>query len=237
MQRRAVAFSERREGCRRRQDGHQARSGAGLRWAVAIREDRQKGAPQCEFGGAVEQDGAIGQVGDGRHVTALPDTAGNGALGMEAGVEGRRAAVVTGGGDIGAVGVAAAERAGAMPGGQGDGLVEEEELGVVAGRHHLPVPVLVGERADDPGLVLPARRAEAAVRVVQDAAVAHEEPACGVGNDLARGEDAVLEGHGGFRLVWKRLGEVLSALDSKLRYLLFPTLRLSCFNDEIGFIA
>mgnify|MGYP000140316015 CR=1 FL=1 len=39
---------------------------------------------------------------------------------------------------------------------------------------------------------------EAAVGAVQDAAVAHEEPACGVGDDVTRGEDAVLEGHGVF---------------------------------------
>ena len=237
MEFRPVAVGEGADGRGRGKECDLPGCGTRLGRAVAVGPDRPKAVAQHKLGGSVEQDCAIGERVDRGHVAALFETAGDGALGMEAGVKRGGGSILTCCRGIGAIGVAAAERAGAVPCRKGHGLVEEEELGISAGRHHLSVPVLVGERADDPGPVLPARRAEAAVGAVQDAAVAHEEPARGVGNDLTGGEDTVLERHGGFRLVWKRLGEVLSALDSKLRYLLFPTLRLSCFHDEIGFIA
>ena len=49
--------------------------------------------------------------------------------------------------------------------------------------------------AADPVVVPPASGAEPALRIVQDAPIAHQRPAPGLGGDFAGGGDAVLEGH------------------------------------------
>ena len=84
--------------------------------------------------------------------------------------------------------------AGAMPGRQSRGLVKEEQLGVMAGGHDGAVPVLEGEKADDPA---PAqeRAGDAAVIVMQTTPVAHQRPACGGGDESAKGGYAILSWH------------------------------------------
>ena len=55
--------------------------------------------------------------------------------------------------------------AGAMPGRQGRGFVKEKQLGVVAGGHDGAIPVLEGEKTDDPTMA-PKRAADPAVIVM-----------------------------------------------------------------------
>jgi len=88
-----------------------------------------------------------------------------------------------------------AERARAMSGGKGGGLVEEEELREPAGLEQgTTLPAAEPELARDPpaaGVAAPDR----SVLVVEAAAVAVDEPARGVGDELAEGSDAVLQRH------------------------------------------
>jgi hypothetical protein len=80
---------------------------------------------------------------------------------------------------------------GAVAGGEGGGLVPEEELGVVAGLHEWAAAALELEAAVDPaldGVVA----ADVALVVVEVAAVAEEVTAGGMGDELAEGRDAVL---------------------------------------------
>ena len=87
---------------------------------------------------------------------------------------------------------AAALGARAMPGGERDGLVGEEQLRPAMGSHDLAVPALEAQHAGDPGVVFPPAPAELAMLVVQDAAVAHQRPAKRLRHDLTRRQDAVL---------------------------------------------
>ena len=83
-----------------------------------------------------------------------------------------------------------------MAGGEGGRLVEEEELGELPGcMSVVAVPALELETAADPaaGCLKPA---DPALRVVQAAAVAVDEPALGVCDQLGERRDAVLERHG-----------------------------------------
>jgi enoyl-CoA hydratase/carnithine racemase len=76
------------------------------------------------------------------------------------------------------------------------GLVQEEQLGVAMGLHHLAVAALELEHAGDPLPGGPAARTQRLVGKVEGAApVAHHEAAVRCGYDLAFGRDAVLEGH------------------------------------------
>jgi hypothetical protein len=52
----------------------------------------------------------------------------------------------------------------------------------------------VVEHANQPMLVAPPRGAERGVGAMDDAAIAGEGAACGVGDDLSCGQNAVLEG-------------------------------------------
>jgi hypothetical protein len=81
-----------------------------------------------------------------------------------------------------------------MPGRQRRGLVKEEQLGVMTGRHDGAMPVLEGEKTDDP---TPAqeRAADAAVIVMQTTPVAHQRPACGGGDESAKRGYAILSWH------------------------------------------
>ena len=54
------------------------------------------------------------------------------------------------------------------------------------------MPVFVDQVADDPGLMPPAGTTEVLIIVVKNAAIAHEEAAGRVGDDVAGGEDSVL---------------------------------------------
>ena len=89
----------------------------------------------------------------------------------------------------------AAFGAGPVPGGKRGGLIQEEQFGVAAGLHQGATAALEGQQAGDPAAAL-MRADNPAVRIVQAAAVAHQGAAGGVGNDLARGQDAVLAGQG-----------------------------------------
>lgn len=102
---------------------------------------------------------------------------------------------MTGGARIGEIGLAPTEFAGPVTGGQRDGLVQEEKLGIGAGLHDGAMPGLVSEIADDPGLVAPSGAAKGLAGVVENASIAHEEPARGIGDDIAGGKDSVLMGH------------------------------------------
>ena len=85
-------------------------------------------------------------------------------------------------------------RTGAVPGCQGRRFVEEEQFGVVAGRHDLTLPPLELQHADDPPLQLP-RPPDAALGVVQDATVAHEGAPLRGGDDVAEWGDTILPRH------------------------------------------
>ena len=92
--------------------------------------------------------------------------------------------------------LAAALRARAVPGGERGRLVEEEEPRVAARRHRIgAVAAAELEPARDPALHLE-RPADAALRVVQAAAVAVHEPALRRGDELAERRHPVLERHG-----------------------------------------
>ena len=88
---------------------------------------------------------------------------------------------------------AAAVCAGAMTGGKRRGLVEKEQLCVGAASHDGVLVALEGEHAADPRFVLPAPgEQDLAIRIVNDAAVAHHGAARGDRADLAGGSDSIL---------------------------------------------
>jgi hypothetical protein len=87
---------------------------------------------------------------------------------------------------------AAAERARPVPGCEGGRLVEEEELGELAGLEQLaPVPALELELARDPPSPVVAAP-DAPVGVVQAAPVPVDKPTCRGGDQLAQWSDTVL---------------------------------------------
>src|SRR5439155_794137 len=91
--------------------------------------------------------------------------------------------------------LAPAERAGAVPGRERGRLVEEEQLGEPPRlQQRLPPPAAELEPAGDPAL---RRRAPAnpPVVVMEAAAIAIDEPAGGVGDELAERSDPVLQRH------------------------------------------
>jgi len=79
--------------------------------------------------------------------------------------------------------------------GESDGLVAEEQFGVPARCHDCAMPILEREGARYPVLVPPACGSEAALIVVEDAAIAHEEAASGCGLEFAERSDAILTRH------------------------------------------
>ena len=84
-----------------------------------------------------------------------------------------------------------------MPGSERNGFVVEEQLGPAAPGHDFAAHTPELADTDDPRLVSPAAREQRARgRVVDDAAVAHEQAALLDGNDLAEGSYAVLQRHG-----------------------------------------
>src|SRR5262249_28294340 len=95
----------------------------------------------------------------------------------------------------GTVAVTATLPAGPVAGRQPGRLVQEEQLGVVAGRHDPPPPVLELQEADEPPLHLPGADDLAPV-VVKEPPVAHEGAWLGGGDDLAERRDAILPRHG-----------------------------------------
>src|SRR5690606_27169105 len=86
-----------------------------------------------------------------------------------------------------------------VPCGERGGLVQEEELGPVAGTEHLATPAPEVQRAGDPRLAAPLRDDLAPV-VVEDAAVAGPRAAGPHRLEPSEGCDAVLQGHGDARV-------------------------------------
>ncbi|MCI4661938.1 MAG: hypothetical protein MRY63_08985 [Neomegalonema sp.] len=83
-----------------------------------------------------------------------------------------------------------------MPGGQRRPFVQEKQLGI-ARSHHLAAPSLERKLATDPALATPARGAEALRWVVKaPAAIAHQSPALGPRQDLAKRVHSILPRHG-----------------------------------------
>ena len=77
------------------------------------------------------------------------------------------------------------------------GLVEEEQLRPAPAAHDLPTHAAELAGADDPGLVSPAPPEQrTGRRVMDDAAIAHEEAALRDGDDFTEWRDPVLKRHG-----------------------------------------
>ncbi len=155
-------------------------------------------------------EGACGQRLEGGLVADLAARLRVDALAVELPVELGRAralAVAAGrhpGGDEGLVVGAPAMGAGPVAGSQRHRLIEEKQLGVGAGPHHLLAAAAELDPAGDPVRVLPARGAEPALVVVQDAAVAHEQATRRMADDLAERRDPVLQRHPGPPPAWAR---------------------------------
>lgn len=151
----------------------------------------------------VPDHGAVGEVGQRLNGGALPSGSWLDALAVELRVHRRGAgAFAEGAGPGPGAGVveeipAPAVMTWAMAGGEGDGFVEEEQGGPASGRHRIAPDPLPVKDAADPRLRPPAGRAQAAVGAVQAAAVAHQQTAAGVGDDLLSGQNPVLQRHTG----------------------------------------
>jgi len=184
----------------RGQDLGLARLWAVDRAVVAVGVDFAQGGARDEVGGVVPDDRAGGQCIDVGGEAAVFGCSRDDTGMMERVVEVLGAAGVVKRIQEGPVVGAAAERAGAVACGEGDGFVEEEQLGVVARLHDLTVPVLVSQQAGDPGFVAPAGAAQGLRVVMQNAAIAHEQTPGGMFDEVAGGEDAVLVWHGGVSL-------------------------------------
>jgi hypothetical protein len=144
----------------------------------------------------VEDECTVGQIVERRIVVSLPARIGVDALVMQLGIDrvgarlsrmqllpGLDEAVVIG---------AAAECAGAVTGRERGRLVEEEQLGELAGLKQWPsLPVVELELARDPAPAVVAPPDPAAV-VVQTAAIPVDKPALRGGDQLAEWGDAVL---------------------------------------------
>src|SRR5438067_12283535 len=91
-----------------------------------------------------------------------------------------------------AIVVAAAERARPVPGGEGSGLVEEEQLGEAAGPQQRAAQATEREHARDPALAV-IGAADPPIGVMEAAAVAVREAAGRVGDQLAERSHPVLQ--------------------------------------------
>src|SRR6266536_1884201 len=95
----------------------------------------------------------------------------------------------------------AAFEAGPVPGRKRGRFVEKEQLGIAVLPNRAMPSLELGDAAD-PLAGNPAPRAERAIVAMKPAAaVAHEQPAGGDGDELAGRSDAVLQGHGGLAIV------------------------------------
>jgi hypothetical protein len=147
----------------------------------------------------LEHERPVGEVGKRRRVASLGASGGIKALGVQQCVDlvGRRPAAAGTGADVEEAVVVgpAAQRAGAVAGGERRPLVEDEELGEPARlQEALPFPPAELEPAGDPAQAIVVA-ADAAAGVVQAAAISVDEPAARVGDQLAEWRDAVLEWH------------------------------------------
>ncbi len=78
-----------------------------------------------------------------------------------------------------------------VAGSQRGRFIEEEQLGITSGRHHLAMPSLELENAVDPALE-PPLPPDLPVLVVQEPPVAHQRAALRRGDDGSKGRDPVL---------------------------------------------
>src|SRR5690348_4815212 len=90
-------------------------------------------------------------------------------------------------------------RAGTMAGGEGGHFVEEEQLRVRVGAHHLAMAPAERGATGDPARDLPGTHDPPRV-VVQDAAIAHQQAALLNRDDCAKRRDPILEWHTCFLL-------------------------------------
>ena len=64
-----------------------------------------------------------------------------------------------------------------MTGGKCHRLVEEEQLSILARRHHLPLSPPELEQTANPGFVLPAARSKPPMMIMKNTSVTHYRPA------------------------------------------------------------
>src|SRR5262249_51399103 len=92
--------------------------------------------------------------------------------------------------------ITAAEETWTMPGGKGGRFIQKEKLGPASPAHHLAPPPLELADADQPGRAGPTPPEKGlGGGIMDDAAIAGEQPPMRVGDDVASGKDAVLQGH------------------------------------------
>ena len=147
----------------------------------------------------VEDERSVGQVAGVRIVMQLRAGFGCEALGVELRVDRvgsflSRMEVAPERGEACVV-LAPAERARAVTGGERGRLVEEEQLCEpprLQLRTAVPAAELQPARDPSPAVVM---APDPTARVVQAAAVSVDEPACGIGDELAERSDAVLKRH------------------------------------------
>ena len=142
---------------------------------------------------------AVGKLAEPCFVPATHPGAGSQALGVQLGVDcvgpGLPGMQLTPDLAEAYVVLAPAERAGAVPRGKCGGLVEEEQLREAARLHQRPaMPPPEPQPAGDPALAV-VGAADAALRVVQAAAVSVDTAAVGRCDQLAHRRDAVLPRH------------------------------------------
>ncbi len=98
------------------------------------------------------------------------------------------------------IGVRAAIGAWAMTRGKSHGFIQEEQRSPGTRRHGAVIATLgVRQIADDPVLVFPLRGAKPPVGERKDAAISGEHPTRALRHDLARWQNAVLQGRGAWR--------------------------------------
>ena len=164
--------------------------------AVAIGGHRINVGIPNEFWLIAPEDGSVWKVVELCVVAILAEFPRDGTFAVQLIVHGGGGQVDLGGVPVGIVSRTAAKGAGTVSCGQGDGFVEKEEFGVMSGAHHLSVPVFPVQNANDPGFVTPAGTAKTLMRVVKNAAVAHKGAALGRCDNLAGGQNTVLQGAG-----------------------------------------
>jgi hypothetical protein len=81
-----------------------------------------------------------------------------------------------------------------VPGCKRSRFIEEEQFGVMAGRHHFPLSASELQYADDPPFQLP-RSLDVAFVTVQDTTVSHERTPLWGSDNLTEWCDAILSWH------------------------------------------
>lgn len=82
-----------------------------------------------------------------------------------------------------------------MPGSTSHGLIQKEEFRILARRHQAAPAPIEGQRAGDPVAMPPPCRGKTPLRIMQTAAIAHEQTPRRIGHDLTRRPDSILSPH------------------------------------------